>query len=49
MVKKYLLVFLGLKEYLVALLLPPFIIPKLSPTSRITSLIPHVAHHSKEK
>jgi hypothetical protein len=49
MVEKHLLVFLGLKECLVVPLLPPFTIPKLLPTFGIASLIPHVAHHSKEK
>jgi hypothetical protein len=49
MVKKHLLVFVGLKECLVAPLLPPFTIPKLSPTYRIASLIPYVAHHFREK
>jgi hypothetical protein len=49
MVKKHLLMFLGLKECLVVPLLPPLTIPKLSPTASIASIIPYVAHHSREK
>jgi hypothetical protein len=49
MAKKHLLLFIGLKECLVVPLLPPFTIPKLSTTSKIARLIPHVAHHYREK
>jgi hypothetical protein len=49
MAKKHLLLFLGLKKRHVAFLLPPFTIPKLSPTCGITGLIPHATHHSGKK
>jgi hypothetical protein len=48
MAKKHLLLFLGLKERHVALLLPPFNILKLSTTTcGIVGLIPHATHHSE--